>query len=242
MKTLKQDGSTSLTRQLSIDILNDISSGVYKPGDKLPSESEMMQTYKVSRVTIRNAIARLVNDGFLLKHQGKGTFVAMPQYHREFNGDGSFTQAIAAQGKTPSTQIISIEKMEADQAIAKHLGVSVQTTVIRLMRLRLIDGVPAILELDYFRDDFGFLFENNLQDVSLMDLIRQNKGVEAYAFVDEFEAVSAGDFAVFLGCAKNHPLLKQSQILLDEFTQIIYYNEQYIDNQCYPGVKRITTR
>lgn len=56
----------------------------YKPGDKIPSEPQLVNTYEISRVTVRNAIQQLVNDGVLIKKHGKGTFVKSAVYTEGF--------------------------------------------------------------------------------------------------------------------------------------------------------------
>ena len=81
---MSQDMSTHsgipLYKQLISIIKNDIHNGVYKAGDKIPSETELCQRYQVSRITVRSAINELVEEELLFKTQGKGTFVAEPKY------------------------------------------------------------------------------------------------------------------------------------------------------------------
>ena len=65
----------TLQEQLRADLSRKIEDGIYKPGDRLPSESELVEAYGVSRVTVRAALGMLVDEGVLVKRRGKGTFV-----------------------------------------------------------------------------------------------------------------------------------------------------------------------
>ena len=94
----------------------------YKPGDKIPSEPQLVNTYNISRVTVRNAIQQLVNDGVLIKKHGKGTFVKSAVYTEGFFSGGSFTETCLQMKATPYTHIISIDKEKADEQIHSILN------------------------------------------------------------------------------------------------------------------------
>lgn len=74
---LQQNTSVPLYRQLKDKILSDISSGKLAEGEKIPTEIELSELYNISRITVRNAVKELVAEGYLVKKQGKGTFVCL---------------------------------------------------------------------------------------------------------------------------------------------------------------------
>lgn len=75
-KNVNPDSMTPMYKQI-IDILSrKMDEGELKPGDRIPSEAELMQTYHVSRITVRSAINELEEDGMVVRSRGKGTFVA----------------------------------------------------------------------------------------------------------------------------------------------------------------------
>lgn len=80
---LIQDNIIPLYQQLADIIRNSITSGELKYGDKIPTEVELSEKYNVSRITVRAAINELVESGFLIKKQGKGTFVSKPKVQRK---------------------------------------------------------------------------------------------------------------------------------------------------------------
>ena len=93
MKLLNSDIAIPLYQQLYDLLLDQIRSGVYPPGSKIPSEEELCKTYDLSRVTVRNALGRLVDDNILVKRHGKGTFVATPVFTESAYANGSFTKS-----------------------------------------------------------------------------------------------------------------------------------------------------
>ena len=81
----------TLQEKIYTEISNQIKSGKYKPGDKIPSEPQLVKIYNVSRVTVRKAIEQLVNDNILIKKHGKGTFVKSAVFTENYFCGGSFT-------------------------------------------------------------------------------------------------------------------------------------------------------
>ena len=75
MQEIKQLNAITLQEQLYNELATQIKSGKYKPGDRIPPELKLSEIYRVSRVTVRNAIQQLVNEDLLIKKHGKGTCV-----------------------------------------------------------------------------------------------------------------------------------------------------------------------
>ena len=81
-RKLNQDEMTPLYVQLMSEIEKDINSGIYKPGDRIMTESELAKTYGVSLITVRKAMGSLMEKGLVVRKQGKGTFVTKPKFSR----------------------------------------------------------------------------------------------------------------------------------------------------------------
>ena len=92
MSEIQKINSTPLYLQLKNKVKKDIRTGLLKPGDKLPSEMQMQKEYNMSRVTVRNAMAELEVEGYIIKVQGKGSFVAQSDMLRLPIGVTSFTE------------------------------------------------------------------------------------------------------------------------------------------------------
>src|SRR5260370_13733399 len=124
-----------------------IRSGEWKPGDLIPSERELGETYGISRMTARQAITDLVNEGLFYRERGKGTFVSQRKVTHQLIHLTGFTEDIRARGQRPGTKVISATMQLADEETAEKLRISLGTPIFRLQRLRLADGEPLAIEL-----------------------------------------------------------------------------------------------
>lgn len=123
-----------------------IKSGVYKVGDKLPTEAELANTYRVSRMTARAAVDSLVQDGLVYRVRGFGSFVARPLMSRSFSKLTSFTEDTLANGLRPSVKVISLDTTTSDQVNAPELELAPKDSVYVLARLRLGDNLPLSVQ------------------------------------------------------------------------------------------------
>lgn len=215
-----------------------IADGSYRPGDKLPSETELIGAFGVSRVTVRAALAALVDEGVLVKRQGKGTFVRQQQVYREsVFANGSFTDTCHKMNAKPSTRIVYAAKESVGEDLFERLNVTdFSHEVVRIDRLRLVDDVPGILEIDYLPDTFDFLLDMDLNDTSLLRIIREQRGAVAASFTDSFFVTNATDEqAELLDCEPGTALLLVEEVVADSADNPIYINHQIInpDNYIY---------
>ncbi|MGG5254817.1 GntR family transcriptional regulator [Neobacillus sp. SM06] len=139
--------------QLEEHIRDLIEKGELRPGDSLPAEREYAETYRISRMTVRQALTKLVNDGYLYRLQGKGTFVAERKIEKALQGLTSFTQDMKARGLVPGSQLLHFERVPATDVIAKQLAIQEKRPVYEIKRIRLADKVPMALETTYISAD-----------------------------------------------------------------------------------------
>src|SRR5258708_38361115 len=123
-----------------------IRSGEWKPGDLIPSERELGETYGISRMTARQAITDLVNEGLFYREQGKGTFVSRNKITQQLIRLTGFTEDIRARGQQPSTKVLSAQLTPANEVTAERLRIQTGQIVFYLQRLRLADGEPLAIE------------------------------------------------------------------------------------------------
>ena len=100
--------------QVGNSIIQKIEDGIYKTGEAIPSERELIEQFQVSRITIRKAIDELVAKGFLTKVQGKGTYVKSGIHRQNLFSLTSCKHDIEKQGMIPSTKIIDSRVDEAE--------------------------------------------------------------------------------------------------------------------------------
>lgn len=126
---------------LAEKLRDDITSGEYKPGDRLPSESELCAIHGVSRGTVVKAIEQLVAEGAVHRRQGAGSFVARPSLHRRAGNLLSFSESAASEGLRSTQSLITIDDATSEQIREFHCD----GPAIYLRRLRLLDGLPCAI-------------------------------------------------------------------------------------------------
>ena len=100
-----------------------VQSDEWKPGDLIPSERELSEKYGISRMTARQAITDLVNEGLFYREQGKGTFVSQRKITQQLIRLTGFTEDIKARGQKPGTRVLSALMFPADEATADKLRI-----------------------------------------------------------------------------------------------------------------------
>ena len=131
----------ALRRELLADITVRL-----QPHDALPTERELMLRYGVSRMTVREALSRLADDGHIYRVQGSGSYVADPGTIRKSLALTSFSEDITARRMIPGAKMLTLDTGEADAAVARDLALSPGDPVVRIVRLRTADGEPMCLE------------------------------------------------------------------------------------------------
>jgi GntR family transcriptional regulator len=160
-----------------------IMSGVFSPGSRLPTESELIRQYGVSRITVRQALSALAEDGLIERRQGKGTFATERKAKRRaFEGHidltGSLDEVIGAGGETPFN-VIEMNRVEADMREADLLAVEPGESVYRIKRINLRDGKPYGLTINYLPAEIGErLTPDDLRYGMLLRLIETRFGVK----------------------------------------------------------------
>ena len=147
MKPTRLDSETTrpLYLQLRDKLLGMIHEGAYAPHEKLPSERKLAKQYRLSRATVRLALAELLQSGVIYSRVGKGTYVSEPHRWRLGSLFG-FNESILAQDKIPSSEILENKIVPATHVQAQKLQVLYGEELVYLARLRKANGVPIVIE------------------------------------------------------------------------------------------------
>ena len=141
--------SDHLYLKLSDALAEQILDGTLPEGTLLPSERELCQAYGISRTTVRQALQELNQKGYSKTIHGKGTVVVRPQIRQELRSIYSFDEDMRRLGKQPETQIMDFVEIVPTGTIAEQLKLPAGESVYRIMRLRLANGEPMLLETNY---------------------------------------------------------------------------------------------
>ena len=175
--------------QLKEILLKKIRTGEWQPGALIPSERELCETYGISRMTARQAITDLVNEGVFYREQGRGTFVTRNKITQQLIRLTGFTEDISARGQHPSTRTLSAVMAPADELCAERLRVAVGTPIFCLQRLRLADGEPLAIEFSHLNfKGCERLLEEDLEHQSLYRVLESKFGLPLMEADQELEA------------------------------------------------------
>ena len=175
---LNANSAVPLYQQVAEDIRNRITSGEYSPGQALPSESRLCELYNVSRITIRNAIADLVEQDLLVTHHGKGTFVQTPKISSSLNTFKGFTVFCHENNINAYTHMLGMNRQKPNTAIMKKLELTPEDDVVYLKRLRHVNDKPVMIEhVSLPCSQFEFLLDVDMEDQSLYEVIERRTGM-----------------------------------------------------------------
>ncbi len=202
-----------------------VQSDEWKPGDLIPSERELSEKYGISRMTARQAITDLVNEGLFYREQGKGTFVSQRKITQQLIRLTGFTEDIKARGQKPGTKVLSAQMFPADETTAEKLRIDPGTLIFRLQRLRLADDEPLAIELSQINfKGCERLLEEDLEQNSLYRLLETKYGIPLMEADQELEAGLAGNEEVqLLKISLGRPVLFTRRITYTERNQPIEY-------------------
>lgn len=150
-------GPVPLYHQLKLALKEDIERGVYKMGDRLPSEPELIRQYGISRITVRQALDELEAEGLIVRRHGKGTYVAETRIEQELVRLTDFVEDMERAGQKPSSRVLAFEHGTASPALARSLHIPSGAEVVRVDRLRLADSRPVAYDTTWLPLRFGEL-------------------------------------------------------------------------------------
>lgn len=148
--------------------------GHLQPGHKIPTEAELCTQHDVSRITVRQAVTALVNEGLLYRSRGRGTFVASPRVSHVVSELISFTEEMAQRGLVATSRVLDAQSEVPSERIRSALQIPEGEEVFRIKRLRLADGEPLALQTAYLpRNRFPPIDVRRLETTSLYQILEE---------------------------------------------------------------------
>ena len=203
--------------QIKENLMYKIKSHLYEVGNLIPSETELQQEYKVSRITIRRAVRELVQEGYLTTRQGKGTFVSKPKASQELNLITSWAETMMWLGMHPETKHIQFSEVTAPINIVKSLSMSVGDKIYKIERLRYANNEPVCWMVNYLNPRYvPELLKKGLIGESLYETLEKRYNIILNAAVEKVEAKAAtGKEASLLNIRRGSPLLYVTRTTYD---------------------------
>lgn len=227
--------SIPLYYQLENILREKINSGEYRPGDPFPTEDQLGQSYKVSRITVRQALAALEKDGLINRRRGKGSLVAESQMPLEPMKLTGMMEDIIAMGVQTKTKIITFDFVHPPRKTMDSLRLNEDAKVLRIERVRLIKSLPVSYTVSYVPSDFGRKI--GIRDLTIHPLLnvleRKCKLRIGRGFQNIEATIADSRVAPLLDVMVGSPLLKIERTVFDtkgrpvEHIIILYRSDRY---------------
>ncbi|MDF7638257.1 GntR family transcriptional regulator [Lactobacillus sp. ESL0791] len=233
---IEPNSSEPLYLQIVNGLKQQIQDGVFKKGEKIPTEEELERLLSVSRGTIRKAIAQLVNEGALEKIQGKGTFVTREKVSYPFAQEMiSYSESMRKMGLDFTTTVLAFNKIKPDLEIKERLHLNENDKVFYLIRKRCVNGVPAILLYNWISVKKCPNLPNfDFSKIGLFDAIETDQKMKIAYGIRNFSAKELdADQAKILNLRPHSPILNLGQITFDnkdepiECSEVLLRTDQY---------------
>lgn len=217
--------------QIRDNLRRKILEGSYAIHERLPSENEMMHAFGVSRITIRQALRDLHNEGLVFSAQGKGTYVSKPKTVQNVQRLQGFGEAMAAQGYEATARLLGIRQGKPSKPVTAALGLPLQEEVVEVKRVRYLNREPVCLESSYFPLDIGRrLFSRDLSG-DIFPMLENFFGIPLGSAEIGLEAVLADDETQdLLGLKAGEAILRVERLTHDRNGRPIDF--EYL---CYRG-------
>ncbi len=181
-----------LYAQLRDELRSRILDGVLHPGTRIPSENELTGHHGVSRITVRQALNDLQNEGLIFRAHGKGTFVSEPTVAQDVTRLRGLSEAVSAEGHEVHNRTLSLTELSVPKYEAQKLAVSERTRVVRIETLRYLDRKPLSIDTIWVPLNVGRrLAKANLGTRDMLDIYENDFGLKLGRADETIEATSA---------------------------------------------------
>lgn len=219
--------------QIHNQLRANIENGKWHVGQKIPAERELASEFGVSRMTLRQAIQTLVDEGVLERRVGSGTFVANRKVQEKMSGVTSFTELMHAIGKVPSSKTISYHFAIPSESEAETLKLDPGERVLRMERVRYGSQVPICFEIATIPAALIANFSKDEVTDSFYRTLAEKANLYPGHAVQKVSATSATEkIAEYLGIRRGDALLRMTQIsYLQDGRPFEYVHTQYVGSR-----------
>ncbi|WP_052162583.1 GntR family transcriptional regulator [Aquabacterium sp. NJ1] len=167
-----------LYAQIKEHLRERILDGTYKPHEQMPSESEMIASFGVSRITVRQALNDLQNEGLIFRIHGKGTFVSKPKAFQDLGKLQGFGEAMRQMGYETYSRVLSLRDVKPSAQVQERLQLGKRDKVCELQRLRFLNREPISLDISYVSVELGArLIKEDLATRDVFAIVENDYGI-----------------------------------------------------------------
>lgn len=199
----------------------------YRNGDFLPKEVDIAEQLGVARNTVRHAIAKLVNEGLLVRKKGVGTKVAAGRIPTRLDSWWSFTNEMKARGIEVVNFELDVQIVAANEEVAAAMHIKEGTKLVQLSRLRGTSDGPSLMSISWFQPRLKMTGWENFSK-PLYQMLEEDFGVIVTVSREEISAISAEEvLAKKFGIEIGDPLLFRQRIVSDTDGRMVEFNKVY---------------
>ncbi len=219
----------SLHAYIKEELLNSIKSNKYEKGEKIPTEHELCKTFNVSRTTVRTALNQLTLEGYLVRKQGKGTYVADGKAKQTLTHTVKrYSDQMAVQGKQAEIKVIDIGVVPANEVVVDSLHVTLNDPIQRIERVRKINGEPTQYEIAYIPWDVAPGISKKHAETSLYASLKDVFHVHIAKTTEHIEIALADErICLHLKCEENLPCFYIETVAENENGQKVEFSRAY---------------
>jgi GntR family transcriptional regulator len=224
-----------LYHQIGEAILDTITRANLNPKTQIPSEEQLGRIFNVSKMTIRQALAKLVSDGVLQRRQGAGTFVSEEKIERGGTKLFSLYEDIRHQDLVPTTQVLEQKIVRPSKHVTQALRLGQGDRIFKITRLRLANRTPLTINVAHIPEkSCPGLLEQDLTQGSLFQLLEEKYGVVVKSAVQNIQAVKADAYeASLLKITEGDPLLYMQRCMFNQDDLPVAYYLNFLRGDKY---------
>ncbi|BBN97907.1 UTRA domain-containing protein [Sporolactobacillus terrae] len=228
---LNKDNLYPLYIQVKRKIIEEIHNDTYTEGSRLPSETELCEKYAVSRITIRRSLQDMVESGYLVRKQGKGTFVKRGKIKRSLISPDGYTEYMKETGQKPERKIVEKMIKPCSPFIAKRLAIPPESEILELCRILYIKDVPLGYEVNSYPISRFHGLEAYIDDhVSTHEVLQEKYGVTLKSTYKVLNVLLANEKnANYLNCNVSTPVYQLDKTAFNQYNTAIYHSLMYYD-------------
>jgi len=215
-----------------------------KPDEKLPSERSMCEMWDFNRSTLRSAIKQLILEGKIYNKNGSGTYVAREKLVRNLQDVYGFYQTAQSAGRRVDTKVLLVDFCETPKDIGRKMKLPLGHKLIRLVRLRYLDGIPVLITTIYLdAQRFAGLEQIDLNKVSLYAVLKERYGVEVSSGMEKLSiAYCDEEEAGYLEIEEGAPVIYQSGVTMDQQGVVFEYFKEITRSEYVCFASELTRR
>lgn len=228
-------GSIPQYRRLYETLRKHITDGVYREGDLLPSENELCQLYGMTRPTVRQSLGCLANDGYIRKHQGKGSIVQHPPKEIGILSVSGTTSAVGNRNLKTRIIVRPFLTQWPQDFMFPLSDLEQESGCIYMERLRLLDDVPIFYDISFIANiNLPRITARQFENRSLFRILREYYHIEIKGGEQRIRAISASSkISRFLKLAKGQPVLHLERKMETNIFGLFLYSSIYCNTEKY---------